>query len=111
VIDAELSFARRDLTYRDLDALEQTKRFNSASLQRYKYKGMPNQNIRLAIGRVYDLKDNMRFGFVASANFRNDQNITEFNNVRGSLYYRSEERRVGKECRSWWSKWHNKKKE
>lgn len=89
VIDAELSFARRDLTYRDLDALEQTKRFNSASLQRYKYKGMPNQNIRLAIGRVYDLKDNMRFGFVASANFRNDQNITEFNNVRGSLYYQS----------------------
>ncbi len=89
VSDYELSFERPDLTYRDLDAVEQTKRFNSDPLARYKYKGTPNQNFRLAIGRVYDLPNKMSFGFVASANFRNEQNITQFNNVRSNQFYRS----------------------
>ncbi|SEG27397.1 Outer membrane receptor proteins, mostly Fe transport [Sphingobacterium lactis] len=84
VKDLPLSFDRKDLTYGSLDAVEQTKRFNSEPLKKYSYKGMPNQNIRLSMGRLYDLKNDMKFGFSASANFRNEQNIIDFNNVRNS---------------------------
>lgn len=70
--------------YNDLDAIAQSKRLNSNAMRLYKYKAAPNQNIRFSLGRRYDLKNGNRFGFVASANFRNEQNIVSFNNVRRS---------------------------
>ncbi|MCW3463008.1 TonB-dependent receptor domain-containing protein [Chitinophaga nivalis] len=71
--------------YNDLDAIAQSKRLNSDAMRQYRYKVSPNQNMRFSIGRTYDLKNNKRFGFAAAANFRNEQNIVTFNNVRGSI--------------------------
>jgi TonB-dependent receptor len=72
------------LKYNDLDAIAQSKRLNSDAMRPYKYKASPNQNMRFSLGRLYDLKNGTRFGFVTSANFRNEQNIVSFNNVRRS---------------------------
>jgi len=84
VKDLPLSPEHLNIKYGSIDAIEQSKMFNSDALKHYKFKGMPNQNIRFAIGRVYEMSNNLRFGFSASANFRNEQNIVKFNNVRGS---------------------------
>ncbi|KKX48121.1 TonB-dependent receptor [Sphingobacterium sp. IITKGP-BTPF85] len=70
--------------YNDLDAIAQSKRFNNDALRQYKYKAYPNQNMRFSLGRVYQLSNGHRLGFVASANFRNEQNTLPFNNVRNS---------------------------
>ncbi|MDR2285429.1 MAG: TonB-dependent receptor, partial [Sphingobacterium sp.] len=72
------------IKYNELDAIAQSKRLNSDAMRLYKYKATPNQNIRFSLGRRYELKNGDRFGFVASANFRNEQNIVSFNNVRRS---------------------------
>ncbi|PUV22724.1 TonB-dependent receptor [Sphingobacterium athyrii] len=70
--------------YNDLDAIAQSKRFNNDALRQYKYKAYPNQNMRFSLGRVYQLNNGQRLGFVASANFRNEQNTIAFNNARNS---------------------------
>jgi len=70
--------------YNDLDAIAQSKRFNSDAMKQYKYKAYTNQNMRLSLGRLYQLNNGNRFGFAASVNFRNEQNIVAFNNTRGS---------------------------
>ena len=70
--------------FNELDAIAQSKRLNSDGMRRFGYKAVPNQNMRLSIGRIYELKNNTRFGFIASANFRNEQNTQPFNNVRNS---------------------------
>ncbi|WP_126974388.1 TonB-dependent receptor [Gynurincola endophyticus] len=70
--------------YNEMDAIAQSKKLNSDAMRPYQYKASPNQNMRLSLGRIYDLKKGMRFGFVTSANFRNEQNIISFNNVRRS---------------------------
>ena len=85
-INQPLRVVRDGYTYKDLDAIEQSKKMNVDGLRFYKYKGQPNQNVRLSLGRVYDLNNDMRFGFSASGNFRNEQNIVQFNNVRGQLH-------------------------
>lgn len=82
--DKYLSSERQDLKYNDLDAIAQSRRLGNESLMLHRYKAKPNQNYRLALGRVYDLKNNLRFGFSAGANLRNEQNIVHFNNVRGA---------------------------
>ncbi|MBE8720895.1 TonB-dependent receptor [Sphingobacterium sp. Ka21] len=69
--------------YSDLDAAGQSRRFNVDALTKYKYKALPYQNYRLSLGRVYELPGDQRLGFVASTSFRNEQNILDFNNVRG----------------------------
>jgi TonB-dependent receptor len=71
--------------YNELDAIAQSQRFNSDALKTYKYKASPNQNMRLSLGRTYELRNGNRFGFATSANFRNEQNIVSFNNLRGSI--------------------------
>lgn len=85
----QLNFERPDLKYNDLNAIEQSKKLNADALKMYKYKVQPNQNYRLALGRVYKLKNNLQFGFSASANIRNEQNIVHYNNVRGQSYLNS----------------------
>lgn len=69
--------------YSSLDAIAQSKRVSAANLKMNRYTALPHQNYRLAIGRVYDLKNNLRFGFVGGVSLRNQQNIVQFNNVRG----------------------------
>lgn len=70
--------------YSSLDAIAQSRRLSAEPLKLNKYKGMPNQNYRFSLGRVYDLENGMKLGFAASANIRNEQNIVKFNNVRSS---------------------------
>lgn len=84
--DAILSFDRPDLKYNDLDAMAQSRRLDHRPLMLQRYTGKPNANVRVAIGRVYTLKNDLRFGFAASGSLRNEQNIVHFNNVRGSNY-------------------------
>ncbi|MGV6946201.1 carboxypeptidase regulatory-like domain-containing protein [Sphingobacterium kyonggiense] len=84
VADMFLSFEEKDLKFKDYDAIAASNKFNSEGLAKYKFKGTPNQNVRLSVGRVYELGDNLKLGFVATGNFRNEQNAIQFNNVRGS---------------------------
>lgn len=74
------------IPYSSLDAVAQSKRLSAEPLQMHRYNGQPNQNYRLSLGRVYELKNGMRFGFSAAASLRNEQQVWEFNNVRGSNY-------------------------
>ena len=83
--DLMLNYRHNNLTYKDLDAIEQSKKLNPDGFKSYRYGANPNQNIRMTLGRVYDLRNNSRFGFSLSGNFRNEQNIVEFNNVRGTI--------------------------
>lgn len=81
--DWSLNFESPGMKYNDLDAIAQSRKLNAGPLKLQKYKGSPNQNYRIALGRVYKMKNNLQFGFSASANLRNEQNIIHFNNVRG----------------------------
>lgn len=74
------------IPWRNLDAVAQSQRLSAEPLRLQQAKGSPNQNYRLSIGRVYDLKNGMRFGFSAAASLRNEQQVHQFNNVRGSIY-------------------------
>lgn len=84
-----LNWDRQDLKYNDLDAIAQSRKLSAESLKLQKYKGQPNLNARIAIGRVYKLNAKTQFGFSASANLRNEQNIVHFNNVRGQSFEKS----------------------
>ncbi|WP_423735804.1 TonB-dependent receptor domain-containing protein [Chitinophaga caseinilytica] len=72
----------KDVKYNDLDAIAQSRKLNNDALKPYTYKGQPNQNMRLSLGRVYDFGRENRFGFAVSANVRNEQQIVTFNNTR-----------------------------
>lgn len=66
-------------------AIEQSKRFNANSFQRYTYNAAPNQNYRLTLGRLYSLNEDkgLKIGFVAGVTYRNTQQINPFTSVRG----------------------------
>jgi outer membrane receptor protein involved in Fe transport len=87
--DWMLNHDRPDLKYNDLDAIAQSRKLNVEALKLQKYTGKPNQNYRVALGRVYKMKNNLQFGFSASANLRNEENIVHFNNVRGQDFTKS----------------------
>ena len=70
------------IPYTSLDAIAQSKRLDASGLSVNRYKALPFQNARFALGRVYELKNNLRFGFSGGATYRNQQTIVEFNNVR-----------------------------
>lgn len=72
--------------YSSLDAVAQSKRLSAENLRLRRYTALPDQNYLFAIGRRYNLQNGMRFGFSASANIRNEYQITPFNNLRGSTY-------------------------
>lgn len=69
--------------YSSLDAIAQSKRISNDGLKMRGYRAMPYQNYRVGIGRVYDLKNDLRLGFAGGASLRNRQDIVPFNNVRG----------------------------
>ncbi|GAA4131946.1 TonB-dependent receptor [Sphingobacterium kyonggiense] len=72
-----------DIPYTSLDAIAQSRKLNAADLRVADYKAIPFSNARLSLGRVYDLNNNLRFGFSGGATYRNQQTIVTFNNVRG----------------------------
>lgn len=74
------------IPYSSLDAVAQSKKLSAEPLVLHRYNGKPNQNYRLSLGRVYDFKNGMRFGFSAAASLRSEQQVFQFNNVRGSNY-------------------------
>ncbi|HMI03486.1 MAG TPA: TonB-dependent receptor [Pedobacter sp.] len=69
--------------YSSLDAVAQSKRLNADGLSISRYRALPHQNLRFAMGRRYDLKNGLRAGFAGGVTYRNQQNIVDFNNVRG----------------------------
>ncbi|MFC3196254.1 TonB-dependent receptor domain-containing protein [Parapedobacter deserti] len=75
---------KKGIPYSSLDAVAQSKRLSADALIRKHANGTPNQNYRLSIGRVYNLNSGMRFGFSAAASLRNEQQVWQFNNVRGA---------------------------
>lgn len=83
-LNEELLMPGSNLKYNDIDAISQSKQVNADAMKLYRYKANPNQNFRFALGRRYNLSNGLLFGFSASTNIRNEQNIVAFNNVRGS---------------------------
>lgn len=82
--DAEL-IPGSGVPYTSLNAIAQSKRLDASGLSVNRYKTVPFQNARFALGRVYDLKNDMRFGFSGGATYRNQQTIVDFNNVRNQI--------------------------
>lgn len=72
--------------YNSFDAIAQSKRVSAKGLRMNRYTALPHQNYRFAIGRIYNLKDNLRFGFVGGISLRNQQNIVKMNNIRSNEY-------------------------
>lgn len=64
-------------------ALEQSKRFNPDGFKLYKNTTRPNQNYRFALGRLYDLNQKMKIGFVAGLTYRNTQEVNNYTTTRG----------------------------
>lgn len=83
-LNEEFLMPGSNLKYNDIDAIAQSKQVNADAMKLYRYKANPNQNLRFALGRRYNFSNGLLFGFSASANIRNEQNIVAFNNVRGS---------------------------
>jgi hypothetical protein len=71
--------------YGSLDAVAQSKKLSNDAFKMARYKTAPHQNLRFALGRIYDLKEGLKIGFSGGASYRNQQNIVNFNNVRGNL--------------------------
>src|SRR2546429_8296563 len=76
---------------------------------RLDYKGKPNTAPQaFPTGTPADAIDALRPMPWVSANINYEQSIgySRYNALETSLHHRSEERRVGKECRSRWSPYH-----
>jgi outer membrane receptor protein involved in Fe transport len=71
------------IPYRSMDAIEQSRKIKSDGLMVNRYKTAPFQNARFALGRVYNLNNDLRFGFSGGATYRNQQTLVQYNNVRG----------------------------
>ncbi len=90
----------QDAPYSGLDAIAQSKKLDASAYKVARYKAFPHQNLRLALGRVYDLNEKgLKAGFAGGVSYRNQQNIENFNNVRGAIgknYIDSVENGAGK---------------
>lgn len=64
-------------------ALEQSKRFNPNGFKLYTQTASPNQNYRFAMGRLYDINDKTKIGFVTGLTYRNTQEINAYSTTRG----------------------------
>ncbi|MEP6929210.1 MAG: TonB-dependent receptor, partial [Flavobacterium sp.] len=71
--------------------LDQSRRFTQDNFTTYKTYAAPGTSMQFAIGRVYDLKDNNKFGFVGSALFKNTQDqLTIDHTERGNYMINTE---------------------
>lgn len=73
-----------NIPYSSFDAIEQSKRLSSEAYKVSRYRTAPDQQYRLALGRVYRLDDKLRLGFSGGLTYRNQQRIVDYNNVRGA---------------------------
>jgi len=60
----------------------QSQAFSSDVFKIYKSTGGANQNYRVSAGRVYELKNSQKWGFVAGLSLRNSQETNEYQDVR-----------------------------
>lgn len=70
-------------------AVTQSKLFSPDAFKLQRSKGGLNQNYRLSVGRVYQLKDDQKLGFIGGISLRNNQETNEFTDVRGMDYYKN----------------------
>lgn len=66
------------------EAIEQSKKFRAKSFSVAKSQAVPNQNYRFSLGQLYDLKENLKFGFVGGLTYRNTQEHNVYTTVRGN---------------------------
>jgi outer membrane receptor protein involved in Fe transport len=65
-------------------AIPQSRQFNNEQLKAYSYTGTPNQNYRFSLGRLYTLKQGVKFGFSGGLTYRNTQETNPFQTIRNS---------------------------
>ncbi len=71
--------------------IEQSKRFTQDNFTTFKTYAAPGTSLQFALGQVYKLKDNNKFGFVGSAIFKNTQDQLKIDHTeRGSYMPNSE---------------------
>lgn len=68
-------------------AVTQSKLFSPDAFKLQRSTGGLNQNYRLSVGQVYELKNNQKLGFIGGISLRNNQETNEFIDVRGMQYY------------------------
>ncbi|MBP1222432.1 carboxypeptidase-like regulatory domain-containing protein [Flavobacterium sp. 1355] len=66
--------------------IEQSKRFTQDNFTTYKTYAAPGTSLQFSIGRVYELKNDNRFGFVGSAIFKNTQEKLEIDHTERGSY-------------------------
>lgn len=66
--------------------LEQSRRFTEDNFSTYKTYAAPGTSLQFALGRVYELKDNNRFGFVGSVYFKNRQDQLQIDHTERGDY-------------------------
>ena len=62
--------------------------------------------IQNLIGTLVNIADTVMLGYVSQTAMSASSLANQYTFILFCLYYRSEERRVGKECRSRWSPYH-----
>lgn len=65
-------------------AIAQSKRFDSQPLKAYVNQATPNQNYRFSLGRLYQVKEGLKFGFSGGLTYRNTQETNPFQTIRRS---------------------------
>lgn len=65
-------------------AIPQSKRFQSEPLKAYVSNATPNQNYRFSLGRLYQLKEGLKFGFSGGLTYRNTQETNPFETIRNA---------------------------
>ncbi|QSB29004.1 TonB-dependent receptor [Flavobacterium sp. CLA17] len=71
--------------------LEQSKRFTQDNFTTYKTYAAPGTSMQFAVGRVYELKDNNKFGFVGSLIFKNTQDQLKIDHTERGTYMTNSE--------------------
>ncbi|WP_246236338.1 TonB-dependent receptor [Flavobacterium ajazii] len=66
--------------------LEQSRRFTKDNFSTYQTYAAPGTSLQFAIGRAYELKDNNKFGFVGSLNFKNRQDQLQIDHTERGNY-------------------------
>lgn len=64
-------------------AIPQSRLFSNQSLRLYEYNGNLNQNYRVSLGRLVNLKSHLKLGIIAGASLRNTQETNPFETIRG----------------------------
>lgn len=66
--------------------LEQSKQFTEDNFSTYKTNTPLNTNFQFGLGRVYELKDNNKWGFIGSISFRNTQSTLKIDHTERGIF-------------------------